>query len=83
MLRAGILVGLKRKAGALALLEEAEEILRKQDLRLLAAAVARRRGELEGDAGTGRIEAADAFMKSENILRPDRMTALFLPGPWY
>jgi hypothetical protein len=46
------------------------------------AANLRRRGELEGPAGIHRIEAADAFMRSENIFRPDRMTAMIFPGVW-
>jgi serine/threonine protein kinase/tetratricopeptide (TPR) repeat protein len=82
ILRAGVAAGLKRRRETLALLEQAEQILRKQDLRLLAAAVARRRGELEESAGALRIEAADAFMHSEGIVRPDRITAMFLPGNW-
>ncbi len=82
LLRAGVVAGLGRRTDALVLLQGAEEILRKQDLRLLAAAASRRRGELEGKAGAGRVEAADAFMKSENILRPDRLTAMMLPGDW-
>jgi hypothetical protein len=82
LLRAGVMAGLKRPADAVRLLARAEEILREQDLRLLAAAALRRRGELEGAAGTQLIEAADAFMRSENILRPDRMTAMILPGAW-
>jgi hypothetical protein len=82
ILRAGIFAGLQQRAKALLQLDQAEEILRKQDLRLLAAAVARRRGELEGSAGTARIAGADSFMRSENIVRPDRMTAMFLPGKW-
>jgi hypothetical protein len=68
----------KRRNDAIRLLARAEDILRKQDLRLLAAAVLRRLGELEGGEGVGRIEIADAFMQSETIVRPDRMTAMIL-----
>jgi hypothetical protein len=82
MLRAGVLAGRDEGGKALLLLERAEYILREQDLRLLAAAVMRRRGELEGDAGTERIQAADAIMRSENIVRPDRMTFMILPGAY-
>jgi hypothetical protein len=82
VLRAGVMAGLGRSSGALLLLESAEEILRQQELCLLAAAVSRRRGELEGDAGLDRVASADAFMRAENILRPDRMTAMILPGDW-
>jgi eukaryotic-like serine/threonine-protein kinase len=82
LLRAGLMVGLDRRNDALLLLASSEKILREQDLRLLAAAVLRRRGELEGHAGVERVKTADAFMSSENILRPDRITAMFLPGNW-
>jgi hypothetical protein len=82
LLHAGIMAGLKRPADALLLLARAEEILREQDLQMLAAAVSRRRGELEGGAGEVRIATADAFMKSENIRCPEHMTAMILPGKW-
>jgi serine/threonine protein kinase len=82
ILLAGIMAGQRRRGDALRLLESAEKILREQDLRLIAAAVLRRRGELLGDSGVPLVKAADDFMKSENILRPDRMTAMFLPGNW-
>jgi hypothetical protein len=82
MLRAGLIAGLKRPGHSALLLERAELILREHGFRLFAAAALRRRGELEGPAGIHRIEAADAFMRSENIVRPDRMTAMILPGSW-
>jgi serine/threonine protein kinase len=82
LLHAGIAAGLDRPAAAALLLQEAEQIFRRQDLRLLAAAALRRRGELAGTAGTELVEAADTFMRSENIRRPDRMTSMFLPGEW-
>jgi len=65
---------------AILLLDSAEAKFRQVDLGLLATAVSRRRGELEGEAGVGRVQAADAFMRSENIARPDRMTFMILPG---
>ena len=64
------------------LLGEAEETLREQNFRLMAACVLRRRGELEGAAGMNRVETADAFMRLEGVMRPDRMTAMYLPGQW-
>ncbi len=82
MLRAGLAAGLQQKTEALRLLAEAEEILGEQNLRLLAACVGRRRGELEGTDGAARVEAADGFMKSEGVARPDRMTGMYLPGQW-
>jgi hypothetical protein len=83
VLRAGVLAGLQRRPEAIILLAQTEEVLREQNLRLLAATVARWRGELEGPAaGAARIEAADTFMRSEGVFRPDRMTAMYLPGKW-
>jgi hypothetical protein len=79
LLRAGVSVVLDRPADALDLLSQAEGILRGQDLRLFAAAVLRRRGQLEGHEGLERIEAAESFMTSENIRRPDRMAFMLLP----
>jgi hypothetical protein len=79
-LRSSVEFGRGRLHEAIFLLDRAEAMLRKQDFRLLAAAVSRRRGELEGQSGSARIEAADAFMRSENILRPDRMKSMILPG---
>lgn len=82
LLQAGTMAGLHRRSDAIGQLESAEAILREQHLQLVAAAALRRRGELLGDAGSEFIEAADAFMTSEGILRPDRMTAMYLPGNW-
>ena len=83
ILLAGILAGQRKKAESARLLEQAEEILRQQSLRLMAATVAKRRGELEGgSAGTARIDAANQFMQSEGIAKPERMVALYLPGQW-
>jgi hypothetical protein len=65
---------------AIALLTKADEVLRQHEFRLLAAAVSRRHGELEGEGGSPRIKAADAFMRSENIMRPDRMTFMIIPA---
>jgi hypothetical protein len=70
------------RTDSLLLLKRAEDLLRAQELRLVAAAVQRRRGELEGDCGEDQIRAADAFMRSENIVRPECITAIFLPGNW-
>ena len=82
LLQAGAADGVSGWAERLSILEGAERLLRDQDLGLLAAAVLRRRGELEGIAGKDRILAADTFMQSEGILRPDRMTSMILPGKW-
>lgn len=82
ILRAGVLAKVHRQSEAMRLLGEAEETLREQNFRLMAACVLRRRGELEGVAGMNRVETADAFMRLEGVMRPDRMTAMYLPGQW-
>jgi hypothetical protein len=79
-LRAGVEAGSGDVRKAILLLERAEEVLRRHDLLLLAAGVARRRGELEGESGRARVQTADVFMRSENIRRPDRMTYMMLPA---
>jgi hypothetical protein len=79
-LRSSVEAGRGQVREAILLLDRAEATFRQQDFRLLAAAISRRRGELEGEAGVGRVQAADAFMRSENIVRPDRMTFMILPG---
>jgi serine/threonine protein kinase len=82
VLRSGIMAGLDRSFEAVALLQQAEAIFREQDLDLLAAAALRRSGELQGKAGIDRVNAADSFMSSEKVLRPDRMASMILGGPW-
>jgi eukaryotic-like serine/threonine-protein kinase len=79
-LQSSVDAGHGRVPEAILLLDRAEAALRQLDFRLFAAAVSRRRGELEGEAGSARVQAADAFMRSENIVRPDRMTFMILPG---
>ena len=48
---------------------------------LYAAAARRRLGEmLGGDEGRALVETADAWMRSETIVNPERMTEVFAPG---
>jgi serine/threonine protein kinase len=68
---------------ALTLLESAEAGLAGAGMALHAAVARRRRGELlGGDTGHGLIAAADAWMASQNIRNPERMTAMLAPGRW-
>jgi hypothetical protein len=81
LVRAGVAMG--RHDGALArqLLEDAAGRLEAAGMRLHAAAARRRLGECKGGSqGHSLRKQADAWMKSQNILRPDRMTALLAPG---
>jgi hypothetical protein len=65
---------------ALAALARAEEGFRAADMALFAAAAQRRRGELiGGDAGQELIDQADAWMRSQGIVRPARMVDAFAP----
>jgi hypothetical protein len=79
-LQSSVESGMGHPVEAIVLLDNAETILRQQGSLLLAAAISRRRGELEGENGSNTIQAADAFMKMENIIRPDRMIFMILPG---
>jgi tetratricopeptide (TPR) repeat protein len=79
-LQSSVESGMGHHVEAIILLDNAETILRQQGSLLLAAAISRRRGELEGENGSNTIQAADAFMKMENIIRPDRMIFMILPG---
>jgi hypothetical protein len=50
---------------------------------LHAAAARRRKGQLlGGDQGAALVAEADAWMKSEHIVNPARMTEVYLPGRW-
>ena len=79
-LQSSIAYGTGHVDEAIRLLGVAETKLRQQSFFLMAAAVSRRRGDLEGEAGYARVLAADRFMASEGIIRPDRMAFMILPG---
>jgi hypothetical protein len=57
---------------------KAEDGFRRLDMRLLAAAARRRRGELLDDDAL--VHEADAWMRAEEISAPSRMTAMLAPG---
>jgi serine/threonine protein kinase len=82
LVSAGVAMGRHDAGGARQLLEDAAGRLEAAGLRLYAAAARRRLGEqIGGSEGHRLVEQADAWMKSQNIRRPDRMTALLAPGP--
>jgi len=63
------------------LFEQTARELDAVDLRLHAAAARRRRGELVGgERGTTLVADADAWMASQKIRSPERMTAMLAPG---
>jgi hypothetical protein len=58
----------------------AEAGFHRADMRLFAAAACRRRGELIGGTeGNTLIAQADAAMRAQAILCPDKMTAILSP----
>jgi hypothetical protein len=81
LIRAGVAVGRHEAGGAHQLLEDAVGRLEAAGLRLHAAAARRRLGEqVGGSEGHRLVEQADAWMKGQNVRRPERMTALLAPG---
>jgi len=69
-------------AHAIALLEDAERRLRELDMQLHAAAYRRHRGGLIGGAlGAALVADADAWMRGQGVLRPDRLAWAFAPWP--
>jgi hypothetical protein len=81
LVRAGVAMGRHDAGGARQLLEDAAGRLDAAGLRLHAAAARRRLGErVAGSQGQRLVEQADAWMKGQNVRRPDRMTALLAPG---
>ena len=85
LLRAGIAVagriGGEGTEHAVSLLREAIAGFDAADMALYAAAARRCLGALlGGDEGRGLVRAADAWMMSETIKNPVRMTALLAPG---
>jgi hypothetical protein len=81
LVRAGVAAGRHDAEGARQLLTDAVGRLEAAGLRLHAAAARRRLGEqVGGSEGRRLVEQAEAWMKGQNVRRPDRMTALLAPG---
>jgi hypothetical protein len=81
LVRAGVAMQRQDASGACQLLHGAAGRLEGAGLRLHAAA-ARCRLREQGGGGKGHrlVEQAEAWMRSQNVRRPDRMTALLVPG---
>jgi eukaryotic-like serine/threonine-protein kinase len=63
------------------LLDEAATGFDSADMALMAAMARRRKGQiLGGDEGRALVAAADALMTAQRIARPERMTAMLMPG---
>ncbi len=81
-LRAQLLAAEGRTDAAAAKLDAAEVALRDAGVTLLAAAAQRRRGEwMGGESGRDHREAADAWMSSQGVVDPARLTAMALGRP--
>jgi hypothetical protein len=81
LVSAGVAMGRHDAGAARQLLEDAAGRLDAAGLRLHAAAARLRLGErLAGSQGRRLVEQAEAWMKGQNVRRPDRMTALLAPG---
>ena len=66
-----------------ALAGEADALFSSVDMRLCAAAARRRRGEAIGGAdGRAVVAAVDAWMATNTIKNPARVTAMLAPGSW-
>ena len=81
LIRAALAHERGEQTAADALLEGARAAFDRESMHLHAAVVRRRQGELlENGAGKQRIAEADAWMASQGIKNPARMTALLAPG---
>jgi hypothetical protein len=80
LIEAGVAHGRQDAAGAARLLEDAAARLDAVAMRLYAAAARRRLGRLRGAAGKGLADEAEAWMRSQKVANPARMTALLAPG---
>jgi eukaryotic-like serine/threonine-protein kinase len=83
LIRAGIAISRGKIEEAVTRLASAEEGLEAAGMSLYAAAARRRRGELiGGDRGKALVSAAEAWMNSQQVKNPVRMTAMLSPGRW-
>ena len=81
MLRAGAHWSRGDAPEAIALLVGAVRDFEAVDMALYAAAARRRVGEIAGgDGGRAAIAAADAWMREQGVVDPERMTAMLAPG---
>ncbi len=80
LVEAGVAWGSGDAAGAARLLEDAAARLDAVSMRLHAAAARRHLGRLRGAAGQGLADEAEAWMRSQKVANPARMSALLAPG---
>ena len=83
LVRGGIALATGASATGASILERAAEGLDKVDMRLHAAAARRRLGQLVGGShGIELVRNADAYMGSQSITSPEKMSRVLAPGPW-
>jgi len=81
LLRAGAARLGDTREQAIAELRAAVERLEETETRLYAAAARRQLGRTLGDAeGSALIDQADTWMNKQGVLRPDRLSAMLVPG---
>jgi tetratricopeptide (TPR) repeat protein len=83
LIHAGLCARDRRPEDAARLLVAAESEFASSDMRLYTAVTRRCRGQLlGGDEGRMMVEAADAWIKQQHIVNPERITMMLAPGPW-
>jgi serine/threonine protein kinase len=83
LIRANLAATRGDRDAAARLAGEADALLTAVDMRLCAAAARRRRGQATaGEDGRATIAAVDAWMATNTIKNPARVTAMLAPGAW-
>jgi eukaryotic-like serine/threonine-protein kinase len=83
LLRAGVSSALGKRRGSERLLAAAEERFREIDMASFAEVSRRRRGQqVGGPDGLALVQATDAWMRDQGVVRPDLMADMFTPGHW-
>jgi eukaryotic-like serine/threonine-protein kinase len=83
VLRSGVHATRGRREAAITALEVAESAAEYSDMNMCAAAVRIRRGQISGDdRGRRLIAEGEAFMRSQGVVNPERVTFMITPGEW-
>jgi ATP/maltotriose-dependent transcriptional regulator MalT len=80
LVRAGVAACRGDLPEAIQILERAEADFRSADMGMYAAVAQRRRGQLLGAAGTATLRAADDWLERQNVIKPARLTAMYVTG---
>jgi hypothetical protein len=81
LIHAGVAAGRGRPEEAARRLRLARDFLHQSEMSLLAAAAERRLGVLlGGDEGAALVARGDAFMASQGVRDPERLTSILAPG---